>query len=132
MANLSQASESATATIRALQSTANRISQGPEIIGFLMEDTITVTQLRQSMLHLQNASGTLANISLDIQQMVQAVEARKGTAGLLISDSVLAEEAEQRIEEVETGLLLFNENMEALRHNFLFRRYFRKKQMGEK
>lgn len=126
LANLIQASEGAAATMTELKSTVSKISHGPGIIGFLAEDTMTVKQVRHTIQNLQSSSQEIAHITHDIHLMVQRVEEGKGTAGLLISDSLMADEVQQRLDEIQTGIGLFNENMEALKHNFLLRRYFRK------
>ncbi|WPP49780.1 MlaD family protein [Catalinimonas niigatensis] len=126
LANLLQASEGAAATMTELKSTVSKISHGPGIIGFLAEDTMTVKQVRHTIQNLQSSSQEIAHITHDIHLMVQRVEEGKGTAGLLISDSLMADEVQQRLDEIQTGIGLFNENMEALKHNFLLRRYFRK------
>ena len=65
-------------------------------------------------------------MTVDLREMVQEVDAGQGTAGLLMRDTVLAEEVQRSVDDMQTDIALFNENMEALQHNFLLRRYFKK------
>jgi phospholipid/cholesterol/gamma-HCH transport system substrate-binding protein len=44
----------------------------------------------------------------------------------MINDTLAATEIRQTLTNLNQGTKAFNENMEALKHNFLFRRYFRK------
>ncbi len=126
LANLSQASAKTTTTFTKLESIADKIGDGPGIISFLTEDTTTVWQLQQTMNNLQSASTVVTEITTDLQRLTEQVESGQGTAGLLISDTAFAEDIQQSVDEIQTGISLFNENMEALRHNFLLRRYFKK------
>lgn len=109
-----------------LESTATKINHGSGIIGFLAEDTVTVRQLQQTIGKLQTSSEVIAEVAQNIHLMVQRIEEGEGTAGLLISDSTLANEVQTSLDEIHTGIGLFNENMEALKHSFLLRRYFKK------
>ncbi|MDF9797874.1 phospholipid/cholesterol/gamma-HCH transport system substrate-binding protein [Catalinimonas alkaloidigena] len=126
--NLSQASEGAAATINELKSTAVKINRGSGIIGFLAEDTLTVWQLQHTIRKLQASSEAIAEVAQNINLMVKGIEAGKGTAGLLISDSTMANEMQTSLDEIHTGIGLFNENMEALQHSVLLRRYFKKQE----
>lgn len=126
LANLSQASARTTATVTKLESIAGRIDHGPGIINFLAEDTTTVWQFKQTMNNLQSASTVVTEVTADLQRLTEQVESGQGTAGLLVSDTAFAEDIQQSVDEIQTGISLFNQNMEALRHNFLLRRYFKK------
>jgi hypothetical protein len=50
----------------------------------------------------------------------------QGTEALLLSDTTLRDALMENVLQVQQGTTRFNENMEALKGNFLFRRYFRK------
>jgi phospholipid/cholesterol/gamma-HCH transport system substrate-binding protein len=49
-----------------------------------------------------------------------------------MKDSVMAERLRRTLEHVEEGTAAFNLNMEAMRHNFLFRGYFKKLEKQQK
>ncbi len=132
VANLSAASRGAAQTVSELESTAYKINHGSGLISFLAEDTITVGQLRQTMQNLQTASESVVGVTHDLQGMVEEVDAGQGTAGLLVNDTALAQDIQQSVDDIQTGVALFNENMEALQHNFLLRRYFKKQRKKSK
>jgi phospholipid/cholesterol/gamma-HCH transport system substrate-binding protein len=52
----------------------------------------------------------------------------RGTAGALVADTTMERKLKLSIFNVEQGTQRFNENMEALKHNFLFRGYFKKQE----
>jgi phospholipid/cholesterol/gamma-HCH transport system substrate-binding protein len=67
----------------------------------------------------------------NLEAVVTGLKAGEGTAGLLLSDTTLRNALMESALQVEEGTRRFNENMEALRTNFLFRKYFRKLEKQE-
>jgi len=57
----------------------------------------------------------------------------KGTVNALLKDSLLVTKLNTSLDNIQKGTDGFNQNMEALKHNFLLRGYFRKqeKQKGK-
>jgi phospholipid/cholesterol/gamma-HCH transport system substrate-binding protein len=70
-------------------------------------------------------SGTVAGIHTDINE-------GKGPVNALLKDSLLTEKINAALENIREGTDGFNQNMEALKHNFLFRGYFRKLERQKK
>ena len=64
----------------------------------------------------------------NLELVVSNMKAGEGTAGLLFADTTLRSTLMESAVHLEEGTSRFNENMEALKSNFLFRRYFRKKE----
>jgi phospholipid/cholesterol/gamma-HCH transport system substrate-binding protein len=56
----------------------------------------------------------------------------KGPVNALLKDSSMAEKLNSSLENIQKGTDAFNQNMEALKHNFLFRGYFRKLEKQKK
>ncbi|MBK8193766.1 MAG: hypothetical protein IPK76_11400 [Lewinellaceae bacterium] len=50
----------------------------------------------------------------------------------MMKDSLAAARLQNTLGNLEEGTARFNENMEALKHNFLFRRYFKKLEKEKK
>jgi phospholipid/cholesterol/gamma-HCH transport system substrate-binding protein len=55
----------------------------------------------------------------------------RGTVQLVLKDSTFEAEIQQTITNLEAGTDNFNQNMEALKQNFLFRRYFKRLEKKE-
>lgn len=103
-----------------------RFGQGNGIASTLFTDTTLSSQLASSVQQLQNASQKTSGIMKDLQLVVDDLKDGEGTAGLILSDTILREKLFKSASNIEQGTDRFNQNMEALKHNFLFRRYFRK------
>ena len=56
----------------------------------------------------------------------------KGVLNKVATDTILANQLMKTMKNIEEGTEKFNENMEALKHNFLTRGYFRKLERQQK
>ena len=114
----------------ALTTNANKIVErfgsGDGLAGALFTDTLLVRKLDHSMTRLQTASDQTAAMMDNLESVIEGLKSGEGTAGLLLSDTALRNALMKSATQVEQGTTRFNENMEAMKSNFLFRRYFRK------
>ncbi|MGC1241516.1 MAG: MlaD family protein [Chryseosolibacter sp.] len=99
---------------------------GDGLAGALFTDTVLVGRLDQSLAKIQSASERTALMMENLELVIQHMKAGEGTAGLLLADTVLRNTIMQSAENLEQGTSRFSENMEALKSNFLFRRYFKR------
>ena len=104
----------------------NRFGSGQGLAGTLFTDTALTRKLDNSITQLQVASEKTAGMMDNLESVMEGLKSGDGTAGLLLSDTTLRNALMQSALQVEQGTSRFNENMEALKSNFLFRRYFRK------
>jgi phospholipid/cholesterol/gamma-HCH transport system substrate-binding protein len=114
-----------------LNSMAEELKQGRGLAGSLLKDTITFYRLDQSMRDVREASRNVAALTSDLKIMIGNIEQGKGTVGVLLSDTVWAEKLHHSITNIEEGTARFSENMEAMKHNWLFRSYFKKQEKQE-
>lgn len=89
-------------------------------------DTVAA-QLGPFIREMQQSAESLSAASATLKAMLEELESGQGAAGLLLKDSAAAEDLRQILENLNEGAARFNENMEAMKYNFLFRRYFKKK-----
>lgn len=68
------------------------------------------------------------HITTDLADITHSLHSGKGTLGRLIRDSTLAGNFEGTAKNLEKGSMQLNEHMEALKHNFLFKGYYKKKE----
>jgi len=74
---------------------------------------------------------TAGNVEIITQQLAEVmikINGGNGTLGKLIQDTTIAENLNQTIVNLKKSSKGLGENMEAAKHNFLFRGYFKKKQ----
>lgn len=104
----------------------SRFGSGEGLAGTLFTDTTLTHRLDNSMTKIQTASEKTAVMIDNLESVIEGLKSGEGTAGLLLSDTTLRDALMESALQVQQGTTRFNENMEALKSNFLFRRYFRK------
>ncbi|WP_050022019.1 hypothetical protein [Chryseobacterium sp. P1-3] len=106
--------------------------QGKGAAGLLLADKDFENQIRHSFNNIDNASKNLTAITENIQDFSETLNNGKGPINALLKDSVLTGKINTSLDNVKKGTEGFNQNMEALKHNFLFRGYYRKQEKKEK
>lgn len=107
-----------------------RISQGKGALGKLVKDTILENKLDNSLSGLEAAAMEAKKTAKHLSEISGKMAQDNGTIDVLSSDTSAAK-LQRALDNIEEGTAKFSENMEALQHNFLFRRYFRKKKKHE-
>jgi phospholipid/cholesterol/gamma-HCH transport system substrate-binding protein len=81
--------------------------------------------------NVENTSVQLDRISRDISEIVRKMNSSESVIGTLLTDTIFAnnikaimQNANNTTKNLETGSFSFTQNMEALKHNFLFKGYF--------
>jgi phospholipid/cholesterol/gamma-HCH transport system substrate-binding protein len=105
-----------------------RLRQGRGLAETVFMDTSLSKALERSVLEIQSTGKNLTSASNQLKEAVAKIDQGKGTVSMLLSDSVSSKKLRQTILNVEQGTSRFNENMEALKRNFLFRKYFREQE----
>ncbi len=129
-------------TGKQLKLIADQIQTGDGLLGTLLKDTSIMSrvdgvvsrleesrfydQLDSTMQNLQLASSKISGFSEELNQLTLDLNDGKGTLGVILKDSLLAEEFKQTLKNLNEGSVLLNEDLKALRHNFLTKKYFKR------
>lgn len=108
------------------------VRKGEGLAGSILTDTLVFTQLKNAVNGLEKTSNSAQRLASDLEVLVKQTKQGEGTAGTLLSDTALVNKLKRSMISVEEGTSRFNENMEALKHNFLTRGYFRKQEKKNK
>lgn len=130
--NVKILSQKTAAVSKELEYNFNKIDFKKNSVGVLLTDTMIARNLQQTVFDLVNTSALLEQAMLDIKTIINKVDSGKGLANSLLNDSTMSNNLFKSIENIENGTDAFNENMEALKHNILFRSYFRKLEKKKK
>ena len=128
--NIYRTTVNANAMTVSLNQVANNIRQGKGTAGLLLSDTAMAGTLRDAVLQIRaagvNANTMTQQMNTIVKELNHDLSSGKGPANTILKDSLAARNISQTIENLEKGTDGFNQNMEALKHNFLFRGYFKK------
>lgn len=97
-------------------------------IGSIITDTTLSSRVNQTVVKLDQLSDTAAIITGDISSITRDLREGKGTFGVLLTDTMLIHHLNQSMKKIDKGSSLLNEDLEALRHSWPFKRYFKKKE----
>ncbi|WP_036386677.1 MlaD family protein [Muricauda sp. MAR_2010_75] len=126
--NLKKISAEANITLEKLNGIITDINFENSVADVLLSDSISGQQMKSILLNLETSSQKMASISHTLDSLSTTISKGKGTINYLATDTVLVDQLERTMQSIEEGTARFNENMEALKHNFLTRRYFRKQE----
>jgi phospholipid/cholesterol/gamma-HCH transport system substrate-binding protein len=134
LANLSQASADAARTMRSIQQGVNTALSGQGTVGTLLNDTTLANDLHQTVLQLRSLEQQTAKAVDGIDAFVQSLQQDTrsgGTFQLLMQDTSSANAVQGSLQSIERSTSLLEENLEAMRHSFPFKKYFKKKAKGK-
>jgi phospholipid/cholesterol/gamma-HCH transport system substrate-binding protein len=130
--NLERATHNADMITRDVEGMISDVRSGRGPVGTLLTDTAMAESLRSSVFQLQTVSSNANKLAVDLDRMAQNlnedIQDGSGSVNLVLSDTALAGNIKRTLVNVEKGTAAFNENMEAAKHNFLFRGYFKKQE----
>ena len=106
------------------------IKNGKGVIATLINDTSISENIKHASVNLKEITHKTDSVVISGKKILNNLQhdlnAGPGSIHDLLKDSLLADKLSQSLDNVEKGTDGFNQNMEALKHNFLFRGYFRK------
>jgi phospholipid/cholesterol/gamma-HCH transport system substrate-binding protein len=112
------------------------VREGKGTIGILLTDTLLATNLNTAAAQLRSVGDQADSLAAELQQVVSGIhndlDSGKGAIHLLLKDTLLATKLQASLDNIEKGTAGFNENMEAMKHNFLLRGYFKKQEKKQR
>lgn len=75
----------------------------------------------------QIAIGNVNDASADLKSITGKIDSGQGTMGALLNDRSMYRDLSATVDQAREGATSFQENMEALKHNFLLRGFFKKR-----
>ncbi len=95
-------------------------------LALLLDDPEFSEQIRSLVSGLDSSGQDIRRLTRRLDGLAGSLEAGEGTLGVLLRDSTAARNLQSSLQHLDSGLQKFDQNMEALKHNWLTRGYFRK------
>lgn len=119
-----------------LDDIVQNVKAGEGSLGSILMDTVHSQNLNDVILKFKSSgnkvdsiAGTVNEVVLDLQNDIKN---GKGPLNTLLNDASMSAKLSSILDKTEKAADGLNENMEALKHNFLFRGYFRRLERREK
>ncbi len=124
--NLKNASNGVSTLVGELNTMVEKMNFEKSTLGVLLGDSISADKMKNSISNLEKASQEIEKLSMDLSAITKETKEGKGAIQYLSTDTTLVNRLNRTMQNIEEGTERFNENMEALKHSFLTRRYFKK------
>jgi phospholipid/cholesterol/gamma-HCH transport system substrate-binding protein len=113
-----------------LQMVVDHVQQGEGALGMVLYDTSFNRNLKEALVKVRSIGEQADTLSKQISALAtsvhQSVEEGEGAVHALLKDKQITNKLNISLENLEKGTESFQQNMEALKSNFLFRGYFKK------
>ncbi|SDH31758.1 MlaD family protein [Winogradskyella thalassocola] len=125
--NLKVATQSASYTINELNTIIASVKTNDNtVLGMLLNDTISGNKLKHIVINLETSSTEIETLLKNVNRVVDDFKLSEGGYNYIVKDTSLVNSLKSSLENINEGTDKFNQNMEALKHNFLTRGYFKK------
>ena len=102
------------------------VKSGKGAAGKILTDSLFSKKLNQTMANIQSISDSVAVISSDFKSVSKKINQGNGAIGALLNDTAMVNNLNKSLINLKDGTGGFNENMEALKYSWPFKKYFRK------
>ncbi|NVJ87708.1 MAG: MCE family protein [Algoriphagus sp.] len=110
----------------------DNIQEGDGLAASLISDSLMVQNVETTLQELASTTQEAKDVMADLRVILDDIQEGEGTVGLILKDSLFRNTLMQTLINLESSTERFNTNMEAMRSNFLFRKYFKNLEKEEK
>ena len=128
ISNLRSASKNAAAMVDEIKSVISEIDKEESLFYVLLKDSVSAARFRNTIANLERSSEQIGTVLDGLNEVVDDVKTGEGTFNYLVSDTILVQDIQATVKNIREGSVMLNENLEAMRHNVLFRGYFKKQE----
>lgn len=131
MVGLQKASNNAAQMTNSLTTFTAKLNRPGTLANDIITDTTIMRNVRSSTARLQQASVTASDAVADVKQATEKLKNGNSAIGVLTSDVSIGNDIRGTIRNLNSSTKKLDQNMEALKSNFLFRGYFRKQEKAK-
>jgi phospholipid/cholesterol/gamma-HCH transport system substrate-binding protein len=119
-------SQAARKSIQSLESFIHSLDKKDNVVG-LMKDTAVARHIINIVVTLEKSTKKMDTVVQNLNLAVLNAKDGKGAINYLSNDPNLVKKIDTTMTNINESSKLLNENLEALKHNFLFKAYFKKR-----
>lgn len=136
MANIRIATEDIKELSAAINDLVKDAERGEGVAGVLLKDKQSADNIKTTIANVskisQDANTLVAHTDSVVKQLQQNMNNGPGTVHAVLKDTGMVHKLNASLSSIEKGAAAFSENMEALKHNFLTKGYFKKQAKKQK
>ncbi len=131
MGNLERVSATTALASASLNQFTTRLNNKNGLVNTLLTDTTLFDELYTSAQKLQEATGSASKLAKNLEVTSQRFNEENNAIGLLFNDTTFARQMRGTMGNLEKSAETLNEDLEAIKNNFLLKGYFRRKAKRE-
>ncbi len=129
---LKQTTEGTTKAIAQVNALISKINYDESAAAVLLSDKKSRAQIQNVFTNLEKSAEDINKITKHLDEYVLEIKSGKGALNYITKDEKLVKNIDSTVTNVKESAEKLNQNLEALKHNFFFRGYFRKLEKQEK
>lgn len=128
VANLNATGNNTAMASAELHKLVYELRKGSGLLPTLISDTSYAHTFKSALVNIEKVSQSAQAVSGNLQTLASKMNDDDNALGVLLTDKEMADRLRRTFENTEHATQKLDQNMEALRHNFLLRGYFRKQE----
>lgn len=125
MRYLKLSSKSTSETIAKIDKLVTSLDNKDNILG-VIKDTAVANKIKNMVTHLDQSTYEINKLVTNLNATILNIKDGKGAINYLTNDPKLVHKIDSTMTNINAASIKLNEDLEALKHNFLFRGYFKK------
>ena len=114
-----------------LKKLVGEVNNGDGLVTKLIKDSTYAVTFSNALQNVAEVGVNAKAMSEDLKEVVSKFNDENNAIGVLLADSTFAQKLRVTLNNAQSASIKLDQNMEALRHNFLFRGYFKKQKKAE-
>lgn len=120
-------SKGASETVERLDKLVISLDKKDNLVG-VIKDTAVANKIKNMIVNLDKSTAEINKVVTNLNATILNIKDGKGTINYLSNDPELVQKIDSTITNINAASIKLNEDLEALKHNFLFRGYFKKQE----
>ncbi|WHF50446.1 MlaD family protein [Chryseobacterium gotjawalense] len=120
------------AAIGKINTIISKVDYDQSAASVLLSDKASAAQIKLVFANLEKSSNNINDLTKKMDDYFDKMKAGEGTLNYITQNKDLAKDIDSTMINIKQASEKLNENMEALKHNFLFRGYFRRQAQQKK
>lgn len=123
---IKQTSTLATQSLQEIKKFSRTLQTEGSIAHTIFSDTVSGHTIQNVITDIEKSSKNLVTTTDQLNILISDIRNSNGTLNYVVNDTLLPAEIKATVREIKESSQKLNDNMEALKHNFLLRGYFKK------
>jgi phospholipid/cholesterol/gamma-HCH transport system substrate-binding protein len=116
-----------TASVAQLNQLMNSLNQKNNVVG-VIKDTAVANKIKHIVGNLEKTSVKIDSVVENLNATITNAKDGKGAINYLSNNPALVQKIDSTMTNINQSSIKLNQNMEALKHNFFFKGYFKKQE----